>query len=190
MANILVVDDDKEIRTIVKECLFREGHIVHTAENAEDAYKKLEFMPDLLLLDVMMPGKDGFTLCRELRRRLDIPILFITAKTRPQDLVEGLAIGADEYIKKPFSIIELRARVNAHLRRETREKHNRYVLDLFNFDLAGFTLLYEDKEIILTKTEYNLAEYLALHHGQVFSKQQLFDTVWGIGYTWRRSKNS
>lgn len=178
MAKILVVDDELEIREVIKEALVRDGHLVYTAKNADDALEKLKVMPDLLLLDVMMPGKSGFEFCREIRSTLDIPILFITAKISSLDLIEGLAMGADDYIKKPFSVSELRAIVNANLRREKRTKRNRLVLGEFVFDLSNFSLQYRDRNVNLTKTEYDIAEHLALNQGQVFSKQQLFDIVW------------
>lgn len=183
MAKILAVDDNTEILDVIKEALELDGHLVYTAQSSQQARTKLLQMPDILLLDIMMPGQDGISFCREMRNALDIPILFITARTAPTDLVEGLAVGADEYIKKPFSISELRARVNAHLRRETRGKHNRFVLDEFVFNLSDFSISCNKKPIALTKMEYELAEYLALHHGQVFSKQQLYDTIWGTEYS-------
>ena len=121
MAKILAVDDEKEMLELVKLALERDGHQVDTEDVGEKVSAERCRMYDLLLLDVMMPGEDGFSLCGRIRAEVDCPILFLTAKTEDAALVQGLGIGGDDYIKKPFSIAELRARVNAHLRREGRQ---------------------------------------------------------------------
>ena len=120
--NILVVDDEIEICNLIKSALKKQGYAVTVRNNAIDISKEELNKFDLILLDVMMPTVDGFTLCRYIRDEVDCPIIFITAKTMEEDILEGFSIGADDYIKKPFSILELRARVEAHLRREHREK--------------------------------------------------------------------
>ncbi len=118
MTNILVVDDDSGILALVKKVLEKEGYTV-TATGDSAQVQNMDLKPyQLILLDVMMPGLDGFSLCERIRERADCPILFLTAKTEEQDLVRGLGAGGDDYITKPFGIGELRARVAAHLRRE------------------------------------------------------------------------
>lgn len=180
MAKILVVDDEEDILMVIKCALEKEGHqLTLVSDGAKvDKMKYLDY--DLILLDVMMPEIDGFTLCSRIRERVDAPILFLTAKTMEADIMKGLAIGGDDYIKKPFGIGELRARVNAHLRREQREKRNSSILSGLTFHLLSKEVYCEDIKIPLTKGEYEICEYLALNHGQVFSKETIYETVFGF----------
>lgn len=179
MAGILAIDDDEDILAVVKKALEKDGHMVSCCNNLKefDLAKLAEY--DLILLDVMMPYKDGFTFCREVRNSVDCPILFLTAKTMDNDLEFGFLSGADDYIKKPFSIIELRARVNAHLRRQTREHHTQLVNGKFRFNLSSRELFYEEKRIKLTKSEYRICEFLVQNRGQVFSLEQMIEKVSG-----------
>ena len=124
MIRILAVDDEKGILRLIKNALEKEGYEVTAVEHPDQVSRLALQDYQLILLDVMMPGKDGFTLCEEIRELTDCPILFLTAKTGEQDLMRGLGLGGDDYIAKPFGIGELRARVAAHLRREKREKKN------------------------------------------------------------------
>ena len=179
MANILVVDDDKAILDMVYAILTKDGHVVTKTEDPTQLnMDKLE-MYDLILLDIMMPGIDGFELCSKIRNLVDCPILFITAKTDENSLVNGLAIGADDYICKPFGIMELRARVAAHLRRERREPTVRMTSGRICFKLSTKEMTIDDNEINLTKGEYEICEFLAKHKGQVFSKEQILENVFG-----------
>lgn len=122
MWKILAIDDDKGILAVIRKALEKEGYLVDTLDDLEKLELEKLNTYHLILLDVMMPGTDGFTLCRRIRELVDCPILFVTAKTEEEDLMTGLGIGGDDYITKPFGIGELRARVAAHLRRENREK--------------------------------------------------------------------
>ncbi len=180
MANILAVDDDMQILSIIKKALGNDGHRVETADRAEKVIKEKLSRYDLILLDVMMPDTDGFTFCKDIRNSVDCPILFITAKTMDTDLTEGFAAGADDYIRKPFSLSELRARVNAHLRRERREYHNRIVSENFNFDISAKILYFNQEQIELTKSEYEICEFLVRNRGQVFSLEQIIEKVYGF----------
>lgn len=117
----------------------------------------------------MMPGIDGIILCTKIREQVDCPILFVTSKTGEADLMRGFGAGGDDYITKPFGIGELRARVAAHLRRESREKKRAVTVNGVQFYLQSRKMVYEENEIALTKSEYDICEYLALNHGQVFS---------------------
>ena len=127
-----------------------------------------------------MPGMDGFSLCWKIRDRVDCPILFLTAKTAEKDLMEGLGIGGDDYITKPFGIGELRARVSAHLRREHREKRHMIHIGEVQFSLQEKRVFRQDTEVSLTKGEYEICEYLALNRGQVFSKERILEHVFGF----------
>lgn len=179
MIKILAIDDDKGILELIRKALEREGYAVTLLDNPlELNYEKLaEYQ--LILLDVMMPGIDGFALCRSIRELVDCPILFVTAKTEERELMEGLGIGGDDYIKKPFGIGELRARIAAHLRRETREKKHRITLGGVQLSLQERKLYCGETEMRLTKSEYAICEYLALNRGQVFSKERILEHVFG-----------
>lgn len=180
MAKILVVDDDADMRNLVYTALTRDGHQVDREENSTQLSPACCRQYDLLLLDVMMPGEDGFSLCRRIRREVDCPILFLTAKTEETALVQGFGLGADDYIKKPFSLAELRARVNAHLRREMRQPIHTLHRGGVCFDLQAKTTSVKDQPLSFTKGEYAICEYLALHAGQVFTKELLYEAVFGF----------
>ena len=178
--NILVVDDEIEICNLIKNALKKQGYAVTVRNNAINISKEELNKFDLILLDVMMPTVDGFTLCRDIRDKVDCPIIFITAKTMEEDILEGFSIGADDYIKKPFSILELRARVEAHLRREHREKQQVLSTNELKFNLKSKEIYFNDEKILLTKGEYKICEYLARHKGQVFTLEQIFIEVYGF----------
>ena len=179
MIRILAVDDDREILMLMKRALEREGYEVDTVEDPNTLQTESLERYQLILLDVMMPGMDGYTLCRRIRELVDCPILFVTAKTEEKDLMYGLGIGGDDYIVKPFGIGELRARVAAHLRRENREKRHVMRMGDLAFSLQAKQLFYKEQEISLTKSEYAICEYLALNRDCVFSKEQIYEHVFG-----------
>lgn len=179
MARILAVDDDDDILSLIRSALEKDGHSVTAVPSAEQAGRKNLTCFDLILLDVMMPGMDGFAFCRKIRDRVDCPILFLTAKTVESDVMYGLGIGADDYIRKPFGIGELRARVGAHLRREGRERKSTLLISGARFDLAGKELSVGRKKVPLTKSEYAICEFLARNRGRVFSREQIYEKVFG-----------
>jgi len=179
MAKILAVDDEKDILVLIKNALAKDEHLVTAISDASEVNKMDLGTFDLLLLDVMMPVMDGFTLCREIRHAVDCPILFLTAKSLEEDLMYGLGLGADDYIIKPFGIGELRARINAHLRREKRERRNILYLDKVLINLSGKELFVNEEKVMLTKSEYEICEFLARNRGQVFSKERIYETVFG-----------
>lgn len=133
MCRILAVDDDKGILAVIRKALEKEGYLVDTLDDPEKIDPERLSGYQLILLDVMMPGTDGFTICRRIREQVDCPILFVTAKTEEGDLITGFGLGADDYIRKPFGLGELRARVAAHLRRENREKNTGLHWEIWNF---------------------------------------------------------
>lgn len=180
MAKILVIDDEIEIGKLIERALRTDGHIVTVYTSAVHVTAKELNLYDLVLLDVMMPELDGFSFCRAVRRDVDCPILFLTAKGMEQDLIDGFSLGADDYIKKPFSLSELRARVSAHLRREQRERHQTLSLGEYRFDLSARSLLAGERSIPLTRSEYAICEFLARHKGSVFTPEHLLEAVFGF----------
>ena len=180
MANILVVDDEPGIVSVIKRALESDGHRVSGFYSTDEIdIRNLNYY-DLALLDIMMPGEDGYQFCERIRNKVDIPIIFLSAKILEEDITHGLEIGADDYIIKPFRVAELRARVNAHLRREHREKTHFLNFESCSLDLDAKRLLASDTEIPLTKTEFSICEFLAKHPGMVFTREQIFEEVFGM----------
>ena len=179
MANILAVDDDIAILNMIENVLIKDSHTVTKIDDPTKLESDTLSRYDLILLDVMMPGIDGFELCSKIRNQVDCPILFITAKTDETSLVNGLALGADDYICKPFGVMELRARIGAHLRREKREHVARLSLGRICFILESRQMMIDEKQIPLTKAEYDICEFLAKNRGQIFSKEQILEKVLG-----------
>ncbi|MEG0339524.1 MAG: response regulator transcription factor [Oscillospiraceae bacterium] len=180
MPRIIVIDDDIAICKMIKTALTRDGHIVTTKNSAVSVSEKDFKNADLIILDIMMPIVDGITFCRENRKIIDCPILFLTAKTMENDIVDGFLAGGDDYIKKPFSITELRARVNAHIRREHRDKHQSLILENCVFDLAEKTITVKNILIAFTKSEYEICELLARNKRQIFSLESILEKVFGF----------
>ncbi|HEX3038281.1 MAG TPA: response regulator transcription factor [Oscillospiraceae bacterium] len=179
MAKILAVDDEPEILALIRDALEKDNHTVTTAQSADEVNSDDIAKYDLILLDVMMPGTDGFSFCETIRAVVDCPILFLTAKVMEADIINGLNLGADDYITKPFGTGELRARVNAHLRREKREKHSVLCASGARFDLSAKEVSVNSHVVPLTKSEYCICEFLARNRGQVFSKDQIYEAVFG-----------
>lgn len=180
MANILAVDDEEMILQLIKNGLGKDGHIVTVYSSAKKVPLDTLNYYDLVILDVMMPHIDGFSFCKSIRDFIDCPILFLTAKTMENDITLGLGLGADDYLTKPFRIAELRARINAHLRREKREKHRTLNLDKIRIDLSAKAISVDNKPIAFTKSEYLICEYLASNKGQVFSKEQIYEATFSF----------
>ncbi|WP_040226348.1 response regulator YycF [Bhargavaea cecembensis] len=187
---ILVVDDEKPIADILQFNLKKEGYTVVTAYDGEEAIEKAEeVQPDLVLLDIMLPKKDGMEVCRELRKKYDFPIIMLTAKDSEIDKVLGLELGADDYVTKPFSTRELIARVKANMRRhqaapaeEEGETSNDIVVGSLTIQPDAYLVLKRGDQIELTHREFELLHYLAKHIGQVMTREHLLQTVWGYDY--------
>ena len=168
---------------MLRTALERDGHRVETRNAGCDLTEVLCRWADCILLDVMMPGEDGFAVCRRIRGLTDAPILFLTARNDEAAVLEGLGIGGDDYLAKPFRIEELRARVAAHLRRQNRVPTHRMVRGGIGFDLAAKTASFGETVLSLTRSEYAICEHLALHAGQTFTKEQIYEAVFGIDGT-------
>ncbi|WP_423230251.1 response regulator YycF [Caloranaerobacter ferrireducens] len=184
---ILVVDDEKPIADILKFNIEKEGFQVELAYDGEEAvFKAFNLKPDLILLDVMLPKKDGFQVLKEIRHKLKTPVLMLTAKEEEVDKVLGLELGADDYITKPFSMRELIARVKANLRRVDMSSGNSngeiIVCEDLVIDLNRYEVKKNNKIIELTLREFELLKFLATKSGQVFSREQLLEEVWGYEY--------
>ncbi|MGN0291549.1 MAG: response regulator transcription factor [Lachnospiraceae bacterium] len=182
MKRILVIDDEKDIRDMLKDCLEMEDYLVYTAADGTEAFEQLGHSIDLILLDVNLPDMDGYSVCERIRDVVFCPILFLTARTEELDRINGLKAGGDDYILKPFSMDELLARIEAHLRREDRrrEKSEVYVNSEITVDFKGHKMLCKGVELSLTKTEFLIVELLLTHAGQVFEKEQIYEKVRGF----------
>ena len=183
VANILAVDDNLEVCTLIRTALERDGHRVETRQAGGALTEALCRWADCILLDVMMPGEDGFAVCRRIRSLTEAPILFLSARTDEPAVLEGLGIGADDYLQKPFRVAELRARVAAHLRRQNRTPAHRLVRGGVAFDLSAKSAAVGETPLPLTRSEYAICEYLALYAGQTFTKEQIYEAVFGIDGT-------
>lgn len=176
--NILLIDDDIDLTNLIKNTLKKEYDLtIYNDSSIIDPDIFSNF--DLIILDIMMPKMSGFEFLEKYRDMIDIPILLLTAKDFEADKIEGFALGADDYITKPFSINELRARVAAHIRRERREKHNRLVNYPISCDLLNRKFYTYENEINLTKSEYEICVLLLKNKGQVFSKEYIYTTIYG-----------
>lgn len=192
MSRILIADDEKELVALLKDSLEERGHVVLTAYDGPQALQQARCLPDLILLDVMMPGADGFEVCRRIRADVDCPILFLSARQAEADRIRGLTLGGDDYLLKPFSLKELLARIDAHLRREARAQErrgaaaggaphrgSRLTFGALSLDLLARQAVVGERPLALTRREFDVVELLALHPGQVFSKEQIYERVWG-----------
>ncbi|RGU95604.1 DNA-binding response regulator [Clostridium sp. AF15-17LB] len=182
---ILIADDEPGIIQLLKDYFEIQGYEVIEARNGVEVMEKLSRRPDIILLDVSMPGIDGFEVCRRIRAHISCPILFLTAKVEEQDRINGLRLGGDDYIMKPFAIEELGARVEAHLRREERKRVNGSVLlaDRLAVHYSERSVYYDSSPISFTKMEFDIVEILSMNPGQVFSKDQLYEKTRGYDGT-------
>ncbi len=182
---ILSVEDDERIRTALKLALEDEGWTVDEASSGEDAIDLFHrSVPDVVLIDIMLPGIDGFELCRTLRKSSDVPIVMVTARNDTHDVVAGLEAGADDYLTKPFAPKELSARIRALLRRirPSGTAHARLIFGDLEIIPDEGKVLRAGQELHVTKTEFRLLCELAQNPGRVFSRESLLDKVWGYDY--------
>jgi two-component system, OmpR family, response regulator VicR len=188
---ILVVDDEKPIADILQFNLKKEGYDVYCAYDGNTALDMVEeIQPDLILLDIMLPQRDGMEVCREVRKKYEMPIIMLTAKGSEIDKVLGLELGADDYVTKPFSTRELIARVKANLRRHQQiaakpgeeEETNEITVGSLVIHPDAYVVSKRGETIELTHREFELLHYLAKHIGQVMTREHLLQTVWGYDY--------
>ncbi len=183
---VLVVDDEKTLVKALSFNLEKEGFRVEQAFDGEEALKKVfDLKPDIVVLDLMLPEVDGFEVCRQIRKKLEIPIIMLTARSEDIDKVLGLELGADDYLTKPFNSRELVARIKAILRRSTvRDEEAKKVIQIgkLQVDLLQHRARIDDKEINLTSKEFALLSFLASNAGNVYSREQLLEQVWGYDY--------
>jgi two-component system response regulator MtrA len=180
---ILVIDDDNALREMVGIVLEAEGYSVSNHDagtGALETYKAEN--PDLVLLDVMLPGKDGIEVCQEIRAIAGVPIIMLTAKTESEDVVRGLEAGADDYVVKPFDPVVLLARIRARLRPLAGAPSEVVQIGPLSLDVVGHEVKRGNKKVLLTPLEFNLLLTLALKPKQVFTREMLLETVWGYHY--------
>lgn len=177
---ILIVDDESDIVTMLKGFFEKRDYDVFTATNGKDAIKRAERQLDIILLDINMPGEDGIAVCKRIRDYVSCPILFLTARIEDADKVKGFAVGGDDYIVKPFSVIELEARVAAHLRRERRHGVEAKIRfdDQLSIDYSARCVYYKEQAIPFAKKEFDIIELLSQNAGQVFDKERIYECVW------------
>jgi len=189
---ILVVDDEQAIADLIEIHLLSEGYRVIKASSGEEAMRLVESQqPDLVILDIMMPGMDGLAVCRAIRRDRNVPILMLSAKSEDVDKILGLKVGADDYLTKPFNPLELVARVKAQLRRylmlnpagaPASQKKDVIVVGGVTIDREGRSVTKDGQPVALTPTEYEILLLLASHRGRVFSSEEIFERVWKERY--------
>lgn len=181
MNKLLIIDDEKDVLELLKDYFEFKNYEVITAANGEEGISKIASNPDLILLDIAMPGKDGIEVCKIIRDLVSCPILFLTAKIDNTEKIMGLKVGGDDYIVKPFDIQELEARIEAHLRREQRvnaPKAIKVVGDL-TINFSEKTIVYTNQTLTFTKKEFDIIELLSLNVGQVFDKEYIYEKIWG-----------
>ena len=179
---LLIVDDEAMLTEMLSDHFTNLGYEVYPAGNAEEMMEKLNFNPDLILLDINMPGTDGITICRRIRDHVSCPIIFLTAKITEQDKLNGLYSGGDDYITKPFSLKELTARVEMHLRRDARSGNHVRMATVRGLliDFSECTVSYEGNEINFSRREFEIIEFLLSNANQVFGREHIYEAVWGL----------
>lgn len=178
---ILIADDERDIVSMLGRFFESKGFYVLPASNGTEALKQVEKQPDIILLDINMPGTDGLEVCQRIRNHISCPILFLTARIEDTDKVKGFAVGGDDYIVKPISLVELEARIQAHLRREARhnfEAQIKFTGDL-TIDYSERCLYFDNKRVGLAKKEFDIVELLSQNPGQVFDKERIYERIWG-----------
>ena len=178
---VLIADDEVDIANMLRRFFQSRGYRVFSAASGSEAVALAQRGPDIILLDVNMPGMDGLEVCRRIRDHISCPILFLTARVEEADKLRGFAAGGDDYIVKPFSLAELEARVQAHLRRERRRAFEERVsfFGELTVDYSQRCLFMKGERIALAKKEFDIVELLSQNPGQVFDKERIYERVWG-----------
>ncbi len=178
---ILIVDDEKDVVSLLRDYFELNGYEVCVAYNGEEAVSKVGVRPDIILLDVNMPGMDGLDVCSRIRDYVPCPILFLTARIEDSDKIRGFAAGGDDYILKPFSIEELGARVAAHIRREHRNvaQANVRFWGKLSIDYSAKAVTADGRPVAFARREFEIIELLSLNPGQVFDRERIYERIWG-----------
>ncbi len=179
---ILVVDDETDIVNLLSDYFELLGYRTLTAKNGQEALEQVSKEPDLIVLDIQMPEMNGLDVCKRIREYVACPILFLTAKVEERDKINGLRVGGDDYIVKPFSVDELGARVAAHLRREDRNvtRSKTKFSGNLTIDYGERAVFYDHEQIGLAKKEFDIIEFLSMNSGQVFDKERIYERLWGF----------
>lgn len=178
---ILIADDEPDIVKMLSGFFTQKGYQILEASDGKAALRQIEHAPDIILLDINMPGLDGLEICERIRSHVACPILFLTARIEDADKVRGFAAGGDDYIVKPFSLTELEARVRAHLRREERHSQEtsvRFAGDL-TIDFAARCCYFQGSRLVFTKKEFDIIALLAQNPGQIFDRERIYERIWG-----------
>ena len=178
---LLIADDEPDVVSLIKDYFELRGYLVLTARDGAEAVAAVSQNPDVILLDINMPEMDGIAVCRRIRDEVSCPIIFLTARIEDTDKIAGFSAGGDDYVVKPFSLAELGARVEAHIRRDHREtiSHNLLTCGSLTVDLDAKTVSSAGQEIGLAKKEYLIIELLAVNAGQVYDKERIYERIWG-----------
>ena len=178
---ILIVDDEIEVVTMLQSFLLRNGYQVSCASNGAETISKAAEQPDLILLDINMPQMDGIEVCKAIRKVVSCPIVFLTARDQDTDKIEGFAAGGDDYIVKPFSLAELGARIEAHLRRDRRSKDiQRKVFGDITIDYSSREVFVRGERLHFNRKDFDFVQLLSLNRGQTFDRAKIYDRVWGL----------
>jgi Response regulators consisting of a CheY-like receiver domain and a winged-helix DNA-binding domain len=181
VTKILIVEDEKDILEMLSSFFRKKGYEVITATEGYEAIKKAELIPNIILLDIGLPNLSGLEVCQRIREFVNCPIIFLTARVEEMDKVKGFSVGADDYVVKPFSVIELEARIQAHLRREKRHRVEAKIM--FDEDLSidyGQRCVYFKEEIIhFAKKEFDIIELLSQNRLQIFDRERIYEIIWG-----------
>ena len=178
---ILIIDDEEMILTMMKKCLEAENFLVYTANNAKKALELMSVAPDIILLDINMPEMDGLELCQFVREHISCPIIFLTARVSEQDVIQGLSVGGDDYITKPFRIDELLARILAHLRREERKNNadNLKFDEELIIDYHSRMVFFGMRQLDFSNKEFEIIRLLSQNVGIVFDRETIYEKLWG-----------
>ena len=188
MKHILIIEDDLHIAELERDYLLLNGYKVDISQDGESGLQKaLTGVYDVIIVDLMLPGKDGYEIVEEIRRNYEIPILIVSAKSEDIDKIRGLGFGADDYLTKPFSSAELVARVKSHIHRYERLMDKKVSVEMIShkglaINTASHKVSVNGKDIVLTTKEYEILLFLASNPNIVFSKEQLFDRIWGENF--------
>ena len=178
---ILIVDDEIEVVTMLQSFLLRNSYQVSCVSNGVEAISKAAEQPDLILLDINMPQMDGIEVCKAIREVVSCPIVFLTARDQDTDKIEGFTAGGDDYIVKPFSLAELGARIEAHLRRDRRSKDiQRKVFGDITIDYSSREVFVRGEKLHFNRKDFDIVQLLSLNRGQTFDRAKIYDRVWGL----------